>query len=240
MNSQELPSQTNNNTVFEEDLIEKIRLDKIKEEEEDAKKLQDMLDFTKMKKKKRKPIVDNQDEKKSCEEKLDEPKTHEDNTVGEIINNVTDDPPYNYEEHLLPKLYKQLEAFLEKEGLTKEKKIVKPITPVITTAGGRKTKFSNYEKFIKSFQTLNIEVRTQHVQNFLDKELCCTSNFANSVLTLYGKFKLQQIENVLKTYLINNARCETCGNLNTLLQKCKNTGHYNIKCDLCNSNAKYL
>lgn len=236
MTDQEYQIELNHNNISETELMEKERIAKIIEDEEDAKKMEELLNFTKMKKKKRKPKILNTDEKNSCEEKLDE-----DNIVDKTISTTEDEPNYDYALDLLPRLYKQLEDHFEKEGLSnKEKLIFKPIGPVITQVGGKRSKFSNYEKFTKSFQTLNIELRMQHMKNFLDKELCCTSNYANSVLTFHSKLQLARVQNVLISYLANYVKCETCGNLNTLLKKCNIANSYNIKCDNCISNPKYL
>jgi len=226
MYSEEFQLQTNNNSIPESDLVEKARLEKANDDAE----LQELLKG--MKKKRRKP---------KKEETTQEEENQDASTEAAASVSVDNGPNYDYLNSLLPRFYEQLYKDYENQGLSNtDKKIVKPITPVTVQVGGKKIKFSNYEKFTKSFQTRNIELRMKHMQEFLQKELVCTGNLANSVLTLYSRIKPDRVNNVVKSYLLNYAKCETCGNLNTIIDKCQISNYYNIKCECCRTNPRCL
>jgi translation initiation factor 2 beta subunit (eIF-2beta)/eIF-5 len=123
---------------------------------------------------------------------------------------------------LLDRIFPELE---KKHNVSKKISIPAPKI----TREAKKTFVSNFGQIC---QTVGRPM--EHVQSHIAAELICeTSIDANHCLILRSMFKPQQIENVLKSYLLTYARCTECGRYNTTMKKDENTRLTMLECKDC-------
>lgn len=182
------------------------------------------LDFSKM-------------EKKKKGKKVKSSTINTDTLLPEIQDHkiIEDSPPtYTYHDSLLPKFYAQLYS----REPPPSKYVSTPLQPNFIFKN-RKTIFQNFENFIYKMQDSNIELRKQHMINFMLIELACKGgNITKEGLTFIGLQKRERCINIIKDYLSKYVKC-TCNNFNTILQKCSISRLYFIECKNCTC-KKYL
>jgi translation initiation factor 2 beta subunit (eIF-2beta)/eIF-5 len=193
------------------------------------------LDFSKMKKKKGKK-ADKDHTQDNPNTALPETSSEQDKLqrIATIEMKFDSPPTYTYHDHLLPKFYAQLYS----REPPPSKYVSTPLQPNFIFKN-RKTIFQNFENFIYKMQDSNIELRKQHMINFMLIELACKGgNITKEGLTFIGLQKRERCINIIKDYLNKYVKC-TCNNFNTILQKCSFSRLYFIECKNCTC-KKYL
>ncbi|KAK1750624.1 eukaryotic translation initiation factor 2 beta subunit [Echria macrotheca] len=102
--------------------------------------------------------------------------------------------------------------------------------PQCLREGNKKTIFANIAEICKRMKRTD-----EHVTSYLFAELGTTGSVDGSRrLVIKGKFQQKQIENVLRTYIIEYVTCKTCRSPNTELSKGENRLYF-ITCNSCGS-----
>jgi len=101
--------------------------------------------------------------------------------------------------------------------------------PIVNRIGPKKviwTNFLNFPDIIKRPAT--------HMINFFKVECCTELNTdSNNALIIRGVFNSNQIENILKKYIIEYVKCNTCSSIDTSFTKDPITRIYYINCNGC-------
>jgi len=196
-----------------------------------------MLDFSKMEKRKKgkkvKTVATN-DATDNQDTVIQETSSDENKSQEAAASQILDKPSYTYHDDLLPKFYAQL--YSKQQPVSKI--VSTPLQPIFTFKN-RKTIFQNFENFINRIQDTNIELRKQHMIDFMLRELACQGgNLTKEGLAFRGIQKRVRCINIIKQYLNENVKC-TCNNFNTVIQKCSSSRLYFIECGNCTC-KKYL
>ncbi|AEO62295.1 uncharacterized protein THITE_153800 [Thermothielavioides terrestris NRRL 8126] len=102
--------------------------------------------------------------------------------------------------------------------------------PQCLREGNKKTIFANLPEICKRMKRAE-----EHVTAYLLAELGTSGSVdANRRLAIKGRFQQKQIENVLRTYIIEYVTCKTCRSPNTDLSKGENRLYF-ITCNSCGS-----
>ena len=133
---------------------------------------------------------------------------------------------YNYE-NLLDRLYNKLNVnHMEKEKININ-------IPQLAMIGGKKCCIINFGEICNQ-----INRNYEHVMKYISIELyTMTSLNPENQLILRGKFRIGQIQSVLKSYIKKYVICNICKNYHTQLIKEKQTKLNFLSCQNCN--AKY-
>ncbi|KAL2196531.1 domain found in IF2B/IF5-domain-containing protein [Corynascus similis CBS 632.67] len=102
--------------------------------------------------------------------------------------------------------------------------------PQCLREGNKKTIFANLPEICKRMKRAD-----EHVTAYLFAELGTSGSVDGSRrLVIKGRFQQKQIENVLRTYIIEYVTCKTCRSPNTELSKGENRLYF-ITCNSCGS-----
>ena len=102
--------------------------------------------------------------------------------------------------------------------------------PQCLREGNKKTIFANIAEICKRMKRTD-----EHVTAYLFAELGTSGSVDGSRrLVIKGRFQQKQIENVLRTYIIEYVTCKTCRSPNTELSKGENRLYF-ITCNSCGS-----
>ncbi|KAK3953929.1 domain found in IF2B/IF5-domain-containing protein [Pseudoneurospora amorphoporcata] len=102
--------------------------------------------------------------------------------------------------------------------------------PQCLREGNKKTIFANLPEICKRMKRAD-----EHVTSYLFAELGTSGSVDGSRrLVIKGRFQQKQIENVLRTYIIEYVTCKTCRSPNTELSKGENRLYF-ITCNSCGS-----
>ncbi|KAK4104222.1 hypothetical protein N658DRAFT_504986 [Parathielavia hyrcaniae] len=102
--------------------------------------------------------------------------------------------------------------------------------PQCLREGNKKTIFANLPEICKRMKRSD-----EHVTAYLFAELGTSGSVAGAgQLVIKGRFQQKQIENVLRTYIIEYVTCKTCRSPNTELSKGENRLYF-ITCNSCGS-----
>ncbi|KAK5661536.1 hypothetical protein OQA88_11440 [Cercophora sp. LCS_1] len=102
--------------------------------------------------------------------------------------------------------------------------------PQCLREGNKKTIFANIAEICKRMKRAD-----EHVTAYLFAELGTSGSVDGSRrLVIKGRFQQKQIENVLRTYIIEYVTCKTCRSPNTELSKGENRLYF-ITCNSCGS-----
>jgi len=102
--------------------------------------------------------------------------------------------------------------------------------PQCLREGNKKTIFANLPEICKRMKRAD-----EHVTAYLFAELGTNGSVDGSRrLVIKGRFQQKQIENVLRTYIIEYVTCKTCRSPNTELSKGENRLYF-ITCNSCGS-----
>ncbi|KAH6631137.1 domain found in IF2B/IF5-domain-containing protein [Chaetomium sp. MPI-SDFR-AT-0129] len=102
--------------------------------------------------------------------------------------------------------------------------------PQCLREGNKKTIFANLPEICKRMKRAD-----EHVTAYLFAELGTSGSTDGSRrLVIKGRFQQKQIENVLRTYIIEYVTCKTCRSPNTELSKGENRLYF-ITCNSCGS-----
>lgn len=102
--------------------------------------------------------------------------------------------------------------------------------PQCLREGNKKTIFANLAEICKRMKRAD-----EHVTAYLFAELGTSGSVDGSRrLVIKGRFQQKQIENVLRTYIIEYVTCKTCRSPNTELSKGENRLYF-ITCNSCGS-----
>ncbi|KAK4191200.1 putative eukaryotic translation initiation factor 2 subunit beta [Podospora australis] len=102
--------------------------------------------------------------------------------------------------------------------------------PQCLREGNKKTIFANLAEICKRMKRAD-----EHVTAYLFAELGTNGSVDGSRrLVIKGRFQQKQIENVLRTYIIEYVTCKTCRSPNTELSKGENRLYF-ITCNSCGS-----
>ncbi|KAL2115653.1 hypothetical protein VTJ04DRAFT_9908 [Mycothermus thermophilus] len=102
--------------------------------------------------------------------------------------------------------------------------------PQCLREGNKKTIFANLPEICKRMKRAE-----EHVTAYLFAELGTSGSVDGSRrLVIKGRFQQKQIENVLRTYIIEYVTCKTCRSPNTELSKGENRLYF-ITCNSCGS-----
>ncbi|KAL2157102.1 hypothetical protein VTH06DRAFT_7017 [Thermothelomyces fergusii] len=102
--------------------------------------------------------------------------------------------------------------------------------PQCLREGNKKTIFANLPEICKRMKRAD-----EHVTAYLFAELGTSGSVdGNRRLVIKGRFQQKQIENVLRTYIIEYVTCKTCRSPNTELSKGENRLYF-ITCNSCGS-----
>lgn len=126
-----------------------------------------------------------------------------------------DEQDYTYTE-LLGRLYKQL----KESGNYKEKKsklIIPP--PQLSRYGGKRTLWTNFAIISERMSRLE-----DHLMSFVLAELSTSGSLTGDrSLNIYGRFRQNNIEQILRNYIGIYVRCKNCRSHDTFLKKDKQT-----------------
>lgn len=177
------------------------------------------FDFGK-KKKKKKPVA----------EVVKDQTVEEELTKADIVpKESSEDSEYSYQ-HLLDRIYNVMKENNPDLIVAKRQRYVVP-PPDIMLEGTKKTVWNNFLELCNHFN------RTpEHVQAFALAELGTTGSFTGSEgqkLTVRGRFKPKQIENVVRHYVAEYVTCMTCKSPDTILKK--ENRLYFVQCKSCGS-----
>ncbi|ODQ68642.1 hypothetical protein NADFUDRAFT_20137 [Nadsonia fulvescens var. elongata DSM 6958] len=101
--------------------------------------------------------------------------------------------------------------------------------PVVTRDGSKKSLFANVKEISERMKR-----PSEHVIQYLFAELGTSGSIDGaSRLIIKGRFQPKQIENVLRSYIMEYVACPTCKSANTLLQK--ENRLYFLVCQACGS-----
>ncbi|KAK0719575.1 domain found in IF2B/IF5-domain-containing protein, partial [Lasiosphaeris hirsuta] len=102
--------------------------------------------------------------------------------------------------------------------------------PQCLREGNKKTIFANIAEICKRMKRTD-----EHVTSYLFAELGTSGSVDGARrLVIKGRFQQKQIENVLRTYIIEYVTCKTCRSPNTELSKGENRLYF-ITCNSCGS-----
>ncbi|KAK0615987.1 domain found in IF2B/IF5-domain-containing protein [Bombardia bombarda] len=102
--------------------------------------------------------------------------------------------------------------------------------PQCLREGNKKTIFANLAEICKRMKRAD-----EHVTSYLFAELGTSGSVDGARrLVIKGRFQQKQIENVLRTYIIEYVTCKTCRSPNTDLSKGENRLYF-ITCNSCGS-----
>ncbi|KAK3944956.1 hypothetical protein QBC46DRAFT_372381 [Diplogelasinospora grovesii] len=102
--------------------------------------------------------------------------------------------------------------------------------PQCLREGNKKTIFANIAEICKRMKRAD-----EHVTAYLFAELGTSGSVdGNRRLVIKGRFQQKQIENVLRTYIVEYVTCKTCRSPNTDLSKGENRLYF-ITCNSCGS-----
>ena len=99
--------------------------------------------------------------------------------------------------------------------------------PSLLKDGTTKTIWANFPQICNKLHRA-----LDHVQTYALAELGTTGSLdGEQALTIKGRFQPKQVENVIKHYISEFVKCNTCGGLDTVLKK-ENRLHF-LYCNLC-------
>ena len=129
-----------------------------------------------------------------------------------------------YEEHL-DRLYKTMQQSLKPE----QKMVLKP--PIISNMN-KKTFWSNFREIC---EILGRE--EEHFMLFLEAEFSCNASIdMNGVMIIEGKYTSKNIETILRRYINDYIRCNSCKSVDTKFMKEDRINY--LMCNNCRSQRK--
>jgi translation initiation factor 2 subunit 2 len=103
--------------------------------------------------------------------------------------------------------------------------------PRLALIGTKRTGWSNFESSAE-----NLKRDPMHLSSFVENELGTTVSHAKEgLLVMKGRFKIIQIERILKKYVEKYVKCKTCQSSNTELVKNQLTRLTSMQCEDCKS-----
>jgi len=188
--------------------------------------LETVMDYTK-KKKKKKLLEDTPD--------IDANTIIIDSTSKRIetSDNIdTEDIPY---EDMLARIYEQLHndnpVLAARDHLSKK---IKP--PSISRLGTTRSCWSNFKPCCDSLQR-----ETDHVQNFFLSELGATGSIDGDFrLIIKSKIISKTMESLLRKYIDQYVRCNTCKSMETFLERDNVSRLHFLRCRVCTSQRSVL
>jgi translation initiation factor 2 subunit 2 len=188
--------------------------------------LETVMDYTK-KKKKKKLLEDTPD--------IDANTIIIDSTskLIETGDNIdTEDIPY---EEMLARIYEQLHndnpVLAARDHLSKK---IKP--PSISRLGTTRSCWSNFKPCCDSLQR-----ETDHVQNFFLSELGATGSIDGDFrLIIKSKIISKTMESLLRKYIDQYVRCNTCKSMETFLERDNVSRLHFLRCRVCTSQRSVL
>jgi len=125
----------------------------------------------------------------------------------------------------LERLYKMMEQSLKSE----EKITLKP--PIVSTMN-KKTYWSNFKEMCDTIRRSD-----EHFIKYLESEFNCNANMdSNDVLIIESICKTKHIESLIRRYINDYVRCNSCKSVNT--DFVKEDRIYYVKCNKCRSQRK--
>jgi len=132
---------------------------------------------------------------------------------------------YSYET-MLTRIYHQLQE-LNPEKAVGEKRVLKCPPPQLARIGSKKTAFINFTTICNK---LNRSPR--HALQYFFAELGTSGSIdGTNQLIIKGRFQNKQIEKVLRDYMKEYVRCNSCKNFNTTMEKKERLNF--LVCDDC-------
>jgi len=151
----------------------------------------------------------------------------------DVISDLDTWTEYNYPD-LLERIYEKLR---EREGGGangghRGRQLV-IIPPHVFKLGSKKTCFSNFAEIAKR---LNRD--PQHLQEYLLVELGTTGTIdGTGSLVIKGKYGRGDVEGVLKRYIAEYIRCQTCRSHDTRMERDKESRLMFLKCNACTAES---
>ena len=98
----------------------------------------------------------------------------------------------------------------------------------------------NRKTFIQNFEEVcsSINRESNDVSNYIGKELQIqTSITSNGCLIIHGTYRKEQIENIVKKYVVNYVQCPLCKTQNTKIEKIDRITY--IVCNKCHAQSSF-
>jgi translation initiation factor 2 subunit 2 len=150
------------------------------------------------------------------------------------VNNFTENIPIFESDNVVNNVFKfNYDYMLETVLSNFDNKILKnKITiphPVVNRVGPKKVLWNNFASFPDILKR-----PATHIINYFKVECCTELNTdSNNALIIRGVFNSTQIENILKKYIIEYVKCNTCSAIDTSFTKDPITRIYYINCNNC-------
>lgn len=133
---------------------------------------------------------------------------------------------------LLPKYESLYEEIISKYKLSAAAKVVQLNLdpPVCAKRGGARTVWVNFGKIIDQMKRPK-----EHFRTFVGNELATqTSLTEKDEMILYGTFRSENFESIIRSYIKTYCKCNNCGNCATTLQEDSNVDI--VICSYCGRN----
>lgn len=190
----------------------------------------EIIDFTKVKKKKKETKIQKKPESKSEKTEdirkinLEKKKTIKEEKPEELPQQIKEE--YTYEE-LLKRVYDLIKN--HNPEFTSERANLKIPVPQITSVGKTRSSWLNFESFVESLNRPR-----DHLSNYVKGEIGCEATIGGEKqLFLKAKVSKNQIESILRKYIQDYVKCPNCKSFKTILKKDQSTRLLQICCESC-------
>lgn len=132
----------------------------------------------------------------------------------------------------LPKYEVLYEEIISKHKLVAAAKVTQLTLdpPVCAKRGGARTVWVNFAKIIEQMKRPK-----EHFRKFVGNELATTTSLTEKdELILYGQFRSENFESIIRSYIKTYCKCNNCGNCATTLQEDANSD--TVICSYCGRN----
>uniref|UniRef100_A0A6A7G5V8 Eukaryotic translation initiation factor 2 subunit 2 n=1 Tax=Hirondellea gigas TaxID=1518452 RepID=A0A6A7G5V8_9CRUS len=138
-----------------------------------------------------------------------------------------EDGKYSYQQ-MLDRIFTLLK---ENNPNLQNRRAYKMVPPQLGFIGSKKTMWSNFEEMCKLMRRT-----VDHAMSFFMVELGTQGSLdKNNRMVIKGRFKVNQIQTILKKYIGEYVRCSMCHTPETTLQRDQVTRLYFLECENCGS-----
>lgn len=145
--------------------------------------------------------------------------------VDDAVIDQTADGKYTYQQ-MLTRIFDVLH---KNNPNLQNRRTYKMVPPQLGFIGSKKTMWSNFQEMS------DLMIRsTDHVMSYFMVELGTQGSLdKNNRMVIKGRFKANQIQNILKKYIVEYVRCHNCGTPETVLERDQVTRLYFLRCNNC-------